>query len=224
VIVTLNYDLLCEQALWNKEMWTFLDGYGFEKNKESLLGDKKHLYAKLDKSLVKIYKLHGSINWAKDNDQDEFILTDLFFFQDYKGRNTEDDKFSADQKAIVLPNYVNSFIEQKELLKVFCRARDVLSVCEELYIIGYSLSDIDSSVQYMLYDAISRNERLDKSKIYVIDSQPIEHSYEFYEKSVRIKFEKLLDGKFTFINKSLEDWIMGERVIGATPFKIPANP
>lgn len=210
-ILTLNYDLLCEQGLWNKEKWTFLDGYGFKKDKGNILGiDKMHLYKRPESSEIKIYKLHGSVNWAKDYEQEEIILDGLYYFKGFKGKHTEADKFHADKQMIILPNYVRSFIKQKELLKIWCEAKKLISCCDELYFVGYSLSDIDSSLQYMLYDSISTNQKLDKSKIYVIDNQPTEYTYEFSEKSVRLKFDKFLDGKFTFINKSFEDWINGE--------------
>ncbi len=210
-IITLNYDILCEQALWVKNKWTFLDGYGFIKPKRSLIDkDKIHLYTKPEKSIVKIYKLHGSINWAGDYEQGRIILTDLLgFLKGFNGKNTESDKLSADKtKFLILPNYLRSFIEQKALLEIWRKAKEDILKCEELYFIGYSLSDIDSSVQYLLYDAIKMNRKLDKSNIYVIDNQPIEHSYEFSKKSVRLKFERFLDGRCTFINKSFENWIM----------------
>jgi hypothetical protein len=210
-IVTLNYDILCDLGLWLRNKWTLLDGYGFEKSKESLMGkDKVQMYTKPDRSAVKIYKLHGSINWAGDYEQDGIILTDLVgFFKGFNGKNTENDKFDANEASyIILPNYSRSFIEQTAILEIWRKAREDISKCEDLYFIGYSLSDIDSSLQFMLYDAISANDKLNEKNIHVIDNQPIEHSYEFAKRSVRLRFEKFLNNKCTFINKSFENWVL----------------
>jgi len=210
-IITLNYDILCEQALWAKNKWTFLDGYGFYKSKESLMGeDKVGLYEKAEKSIVKVYKLHGSINWAEDYENNGIVLSDLTgFFRDFKGKNTEDDKFDSNfANRLILPNYSRSFIEQNAILEIWRKAKEVISECDELCFIGYALSDIDSSIQFLLHDSISLNGKLNKENISIIDNQPIKHAYEFSKKSIRLKYDKFLDGKCTFINKSFKDWIL----------------
>ncbi len=209
-IVTLNYDVLCEQGLWEKNKWTFLDGYGFNKTKEALMGkDNVNSYKKPDNSLVKIYKLHGSLNWAGYRGEEEIILTDLqLYFKGFKGMNTEENKFNASNSIyFILPNYVKSFIKLRPLLEIWHKAKESISSCEELYFIGYSLSDIDSLLQFMLYDAINVNRKLDRDKIWIIDNQQIEHTASFTKKSVYFKFAEFLNDKFTFVNKSFEDWI-----------------
>ena len=211
IIVTLNYDILCEQGLWIRDKWTLLDGYGFEKSKESLMGtDKVHLYTKPDTSIVKIYKLHGSINWAGDYKQDGIILTDLTgFFKGFNGKNTENDKFDANEASrLILPNYSRSFIEQRAILEIWRKAKKEISKCEELYFIGYSLSDIDSSLQFMLYDAIGANKKLNRNTICVIDNEQKEYLASSVERNARLRFEKFLNNKFSFINKSFKDWIL----------------
>ena len=210
-IITLNYDLLCEQALWIKDKWTFLDGYGFDKTKESVMGrGKAGLYKKLEKSIVKIFKLHGSINWAEDYNTNGIILSDLLFFEDFRGNDTEDNKFGANfANRLILPNYSRSFIGQNAILEIWRKAKKAISECENLYFIGYALSDIDSPIQFLLYDSIRSNSRLNKEKIFVIDNQPIKYTYGFSKKSVRLRYSRFLDGKCTFINKSFKDWASG---------------
>ncbi|KPK98199.1 MAG: hypothetical protein AMJ95_05690 [Omnitrophica WOR_2 bacterium SM23_72] len=216
-IITLNYDILCEQALWNNDKWTFLDGYGFNKTKESLMGsDNVGLYVKPEKSIVKIYKLHGSINWAEDYEKNEgIILTDLLVFsKSFKGRNTEDNKIGASEiNRLILPNYSRSFIKQHAILEIWKAAKKSISECDELYFIGYGLSDIDSSLQFLLYDSISSNIKLNKESIFVIDNQSIEHTFAFSEKSVFLRYSRFLNDKCTFIKQSFKDWILGIRVV-----------
>jgi len=210
VIITLNYDVLCEQGLWNKRKWTFLDGYGFKKEKEDLMDkDKVHLYTQAEESQIKVLKLHGSVNWAGDYDKDGIILNDLQrYFHGYSGNDYE--RATGDQTiTLVLPSYLTSYIKRKFILEIWRQARECIINCDQLYFIGYSLSDIDSALQYMLYDAISSNQKLNKGDIYVIDNQSSDGTFEFfYKKDISMKFNKFLNGKYTFINKAFEDWIM----------------
>ena len=170
VIITLNYDLISEQALWTKDKWTLLDGYGFKKSKESFMDENKiDLHEIPNQSKIKIYKLHGSINWAIDDENNKIILTDLQgFFKDYKGKNTEDNKFHANQAScLILPNYSRSLIGQNAMLEVWRKANKAISECEQLYFVGYGLSDIDSSIHYLLYDSINSNSKLNKKNVFI---------------------------------------------------------
>jgi hypothetical protein len=59
-IITFNWDILHESALWRAGKWHFSDGYGF-----TVRDAPKDTH-----SPVKILKLHGSVNWAQDSDDD----------------------------------------------------------------------------------------------------------------------------------------------------------
>ncbi len=63
-IVSLNYDLLSEIFLWNLNKWSFLDGYsdGVPFPPEEF-GIKEYPHNKKQISDIKIYKVHGSLNW-----------------------------------------------------------------------------------------------------------------------------------------------------------------
>ena len=52
-------------------------------------------------------------------------------------------------------------------------AKNEISKCDELFFIGYSLSDIDSSLQYMIYDAVCANVKLSRDRIHIINNQII---------------------------------------------------
>jgi len=167
-IITVNYDVICEQELWRRNKWTPLDGYGFRKTKDSL-----DLHVGPEQSAVKVYKLHGSINWAESNiARGKIMLTDLpIYFKDFKGKYTENDERGASiANVLILPNYLQSFIQHKAMLKVWNIAEEILLECEKLYFIGYSLSDIDCSLQLMLCNAIEKNSNLRKNKISVINN------------------------------------------------------
>ena len=49
-----------EALLWRVEKWHFADGYGFQVRDAPL---EKH-------SPIKILKLHGSVNWAQQSEDD----------------------------------------------------------------------------------------------------------------------------------------------------------
>jgi len=59
-IVTFNWDLLHEAALWRQEKWHYADGYGFTSCDATSGG----------RSVVKTLKLHGSVNWGQRDEQD----------------------------------------------------------------------------------------------------------------------------------------------------------
>ena len=59
-IISFNWDLLHEAALWRAGKWHFADGYGFHCRDAP---EAVH-------SQIKILKLHGSVNWAQESPLD----------------------------------------------------------------------------------------------------------------------------------------------------------
>ena len=59
-IISFNWDLLHESALWRAGKWHFADGYGFPARDAP----------KDTRSPTKVLKLHGSVNWAQKSDDD----------------------------------------------------------------------------------------------------------------------------------------------------------
>lgn len=82
VIISFNWDLLQEIALWKAKKFDYSDGYGF---KDRLEADPMS-YEALEQtattpSPVRLYKLHGSVNWAQERgDKEPSILGLQHFF------------------------------------------------------------------------------------------------------------------------------------------------
>ena len=59
-ILTFNWDILHEAALWRAKKWHYADGYGFPCSDAP----------RQSRSSVRVLKLHGSVNWAQGEAQD----------------------------------------------------------------------------------------------------------------------------------------------------------
>lgn len=57
-LITFNYDLVVETALYNRGLWNPSDGYGIE-----FQGFPGVCESKKFRTLIPLYKLHGSLNW-----------------------------------------------------------------------------------------------------------------------------------------------------------------
>jgi hypothetical protein len=62
IIISFNWDLLHEAHFWRAGKWHYADGYGFTCSDAP----------KKIRSPIKILKLHGSVNWAQQDEQDEY--------------------------------------------------------------------------------------------------------------------------------------------------------
>lgn len=153
-IITFNYDLVLEKALWRADIWSPLAGYvGVHKFK--IDEDKKRLEEAKRYSKLKIHKMHGSINWDSgivietDNiesggfhfDEIEKILNrSPILNRPYAGKHNP---------PWILPSFVKPF-EEKEFYDIWQSAINVMSKTDELVIIGYSFRPEDSSSFFLL--------------------------------------------------------------------------
>jgi hypothetical protein len=162
LILTFNYDLALEKALWKVNRWTPNEGY-IRVSDFEVLEDK----AKLAKSPVRLLKLHGSLNWLppqvlpKENLR--ITLDNLecwgFFFENMQtilkrdpkgpsGANTR--KISKGYAGGIhpywfLPSYLKPFDSKKELEDIWKKARKIFEGTNNLVIIGYSFPKEDEN-------------------------------------------------------------------------------
>ena len=61
VFITFNWDTLLDRVLWESKLWSPVDGYGIKF--AAFYNNKWQYTLDLDKSKVKLLKLHGSTNW-----------------------------------------------------------------------------------------------------------------------------------------------------------------
>lgn len=197
-ILTFNYDLILENLLYQKQLWFPKDGYGFEVQNLPELNQNQ-----LEKiSKIKLYKLHGSLNWKASNSFNngiEFNWRDddsNYFFPNYladekKRKYRYQGGYSTD--AWILPSWVKQF-KYPELLKVWNNAAQSLKSAEEIIIIGYSLPEADSAV-FALLSAINFEDKM----IAIIDPNA---------KKLKEKYSNVLGNtKIKIIESTLENYL-----------------
>lgn len=153
-IVTFNYDLLLESALYRQELWTPADGYGFE------LQGIPDLPRPADRrSSWVIHKVHGSLNWkgihplfrprlelswCYDDGTPVFpgylSKTSLGRSVPYEGAHT---------LCWMMPSFVKQFAAPEQL-DVWRRAMSSVRCADEVVIIGYRLPKEDAAACLLL--------------------------------------------------------------------------
>lgn len=153
-VITFNYDLLLEQGLFKRGLWNPKDGYCIGEVKEEDL----YLLANLNKSDVKILKMHGSVSWESPSllhTNLRILLKDPYedlpFFDEINIiKNDVKKNYSSYQRHhVILPTFMKFYrnIWEIDLVKL---AVNALSNAEEVCIIGYSLPEADALANFLI--------------------------------------------------------------------------
>jgi hypothetical protein len=157
-LITFNYDLVVETALYNRGLWNPSDGYGIE-----LQGLPRVCESKKFPTLIPLYKLHGSLNW------DHSALQLRFFYDNgspiFPGY-LEDERPSLSVKYQgkhagnwMMPSFIKEF-SAPGLLSVWTKAFEAVQRAEEVVVIGYSLPEADSAACLLLGTSGMAGKRL----------------------------------------------------------------
>lgn len=185
-IITFNYDLVLEKLLWSAHSWSPLNGYigltEFKKDKD------KNKLAEADLfSQVKIHKMHGSLNWEEpgitervvrgeslmiemdDIEHKSFYLDDIGEILNRRAdtidQGKEDQVFvGRHEPGWILPSFIKPF-DRIEFFQIWQSAIKVVSMSEELVIIGYSFRPEDSNAFLLISNLPS------KCKVTLVDPQ-----------------------------------------------------
>jgi len=154
IIITFNYDLLLEQALWGEKLWSPTDGYLFGEIDDYLEVKPENLFP----TKVHVIKLHGSLNWQKQGLFDNKVsicITHPFTHEPYfenlkfdfgERRNTRSRLLDS---ILITPTFMKSFKSKYEL-ELIRLAIQKISKCSEIYAIGYSFPEADSLTCFLL--------------------------------------------------------------------------
>lgn len=159
-VISFNWDLLHEAALFRKKKWHFSDGYGFLEAGTAVPEEP---------SQVSILKLHGSVNWAQRDEMDcqPSIEHKKDFF--FPGSERPDDYTKGAQwssgRELMLPTYIKDLSSNSLLLRLWNQAYDRLCEAEELTVIGFGLNAADAQARQLLGSALLRNKKLDEINI-----------------------------------------------------------
>jgi hypothetical protein len=184
--LTLNYDTLLEKIVFSGlgEEYQKINGYeGFYNVPIQSVSDRWKIQTSAKwgsnhedpkgKKLPAILKLHGSINWmwAGASPSDPIYCS---------GKDTNITKFNFVRSTLDLQHFIvpptldkSSFYTNNILKSIWILAFILLSLSEEIYIIGFSLPDSDISIKYFFKEVVNENKKKDINKkltIYVINT------------------------------------------------------
>jgi len=176
-LITFNYDLLIEKALWKIKKWSPLGGYigverlEFEEDQHDLIK------AGRNDSAYKLLKLHGSIDWkyedyplSSKSKKDIVITLDnleewSFHFPELKEILRREPKQPSGREEAqiskgyaggygpapwILPSYIKVFSRFPFFIRIWKEAQRILVETNQLVLLGYSLPEADLQSQLLL--------------------------------------------------------------------------
>jgi hypothetical protein len=146
-IIMFNYDVALERSLAKHEKWDIGNGYGFQ-----FLADRPP-------STVKVYKLHGSVNWFNSPAYD--VPPPVIFTRDLQLLGFEtlvDPRVGANAMGVdnsgtlILPNPRKRFYWEAFWEPLWKAAAERLRDSHEVFIHGYSMPPADLRARELLFD------------------------------------------------------------------------
>ena len=144
-IITFNYDLIVERAIFQMGIWKPRDGYGVDFKDFPPIDDSHDI-----ESRVMIHKLHGSLNWKSDFSLRFFYDDNEPIFPGYLRDRSSGHQYQGKHSGNwMLPSFIKRFTVP-ELIGCWDRAFRAMKDADEIVIIGYSLPKEDSAACLLL--------------------------------------------------------------------------
>jgi hypothetical protein len=191
-LISFNWDLLHEAALWRAGKWHFADGYGFQCRDAP----------EAARSAIKILKLHGSVNWAQSSPLD--VVAEIEHKRDFF-EGADDDSQTYRKRSgswnmgrhLIVPSYMKDPSANRLFLRLWSQARIALREADEVIVIGFSLNPADAAARELFATAFDQRSPPPRLMI-VSPEQPQWDSFCHY--NLCIEQER--------IRKRFENWIM----------------
>ncbi len=140
-LITYNYDTLIEESMpENESLWTPRNGYGVDVTGITHEWSRKWFTSRnissQTQARVKLYKLHGSLNW-KLNQINKVVIKKRPYVVKARRR-----KPNFEEAAFLPPGW-HKRVDRRPYSLIWHRARLELEKCKSVVIIGYSLPDTD---------------------------------------------------------------------------------
>lgn len=190
-IVTFNHDLLIENTLADlpdtKRRWCLRHGYGHFARDRHFTSQKAHEMFEDPKTCehpepIRVYKLHGSLNWFVDSDSFVPAAGAL------RGEREDDQKIQVTRRrtvpdplrrkgqpaswpVLIPPIYAKQTFIHNFMRPVWSDARRALAACDRLVFYGYSMPVLDVEAEKEFQRAVARNSRL--TYIDVVNPAPV---------------------------------------------------
>jgi hypothetical protein len=160
VLISFNWDILHEARLWRDKKWHYADGYGFCPREEKTVPSEDDRC--FESSPVRIYKLHGSVNWAQRDEVDDvptILHKDQFFRSTTFHEENYDLEVNRDlgRKSLIIPSYLKSPSSRPLLVRLWNQAAAALRNASEVFVIGYSLHPADAPARQLFASSLVEN-------------------------------------------------------------------
>jgi len=192
-ILTFNWDILHESALWRRNKWHYSNGYGFT------CADAPQDAP----SPMRVLKLHGSVNWGQRDAQDctPAIEHKADFFL---GSTDADDTYRRaagtwnEGRHLIIPSYLKDLSTNRLLVHLWNQAGDALSTATSIVIIGFQLHPADALARYLLATRLLRNHQNPFITVVAPDADN-DHWPAFFD-DIGIRFRR--------DHRRFEDWVL----------------
>jgi hypothetical protein len=160
-IITFNWDILHESGLWTARKWHYANGYGFTWRGAPRGAD----------SAIKILKLHGSVNWAQESEQDCHAAVEdrsYYFLGARDGRRQVGRQGMFDgnkQRYLIVPSYVKDISSNRLLLSLWNKAYEAVSNATEITVVGFQLHPADAHARQLFGAGLLRNKKISKVSV-----------------------------------------------------------
>ena len=187
-IISFNYDLIIERALFDVDIWKPKDGYGID------FKDFPNITKSHDiESKIPIYKLHGSLNWRPDLKLKFYYDDNEPIFPDYLQYGSNAPPFQGKHLGLwMLPSFIKQFTISK-LINVWKKAFTAINDSDEVVIIGYSLPKEDSAASLLL-----GTTEISKKRLIIVDPNVDE---------LQDKYQNITSNKHIKKYFSIEDFV-----------------
>ncbi len=204
-IISLNYDLIVDNSLPHKFKtadYVFPIRYI---RKSHILYDNRQDVGNRQDMYVKLYKLHGSLNWLYCPACRAVDLTRggkgaVYIFQNKEIANCPVCQVRYDPM-IITPTYLKNY-DNHYIGRVWVAAEESLQQADEIVFIGYSLPDADIVLRTMFARSVYRNRTLNAQspRITVVDYN------EQQENPTRDRYERLF-GSINYTNEGFKHYV-----------------
>lgn len=151
-LATFNHDTLIEESMPpNESPWTPRGGYGVETTGITHEWPKRWFssrnIASATTSNIKLYKLHGSVNWRLNQINKVILKNRPYVVKDRNGNP------NFEEVAILPPGW-HKRVDRQPYSTIWRNARLELEKCKTLVIVGYSLPDTDLIARALFLEVV----------------------------------------------------------------------
>ena len=205
--ITFNYDDFLDEALALTGSWNPYWGYGF------FCPSSLDTMASFDEletdSVLRLLKLHGSINWrAKLGYASPVAIDSITHHHEWAGISLRHPQVSGhlEPEPVMVPPVLSksSLVEQPILRLVWSRAFASLESAHEVTFIGYSFPTTDMAARTLFYEAL---KDLPREDINVVNLSREESEAEFTRGRYRSVLGDIPDERFHF--EGALEWMRG---------------